>query len=333
VSDGLIPKGVARVEMEDTPEPEHFVFLLIPNMSMLAFSAAIEPLRVANQLTGKVLYRWTMMSEDGASVRCSNGVELGADCALGETPVGSHIFVCSGVQPELATSKKVADWVRFQWRSGRTVGGLCTGAYTLARAGILKGKSFTLHWENQIPFRETYPDLEVSEQLYVIDDRIMTSGGGAAATDLFLQLIYERHGPMLSQAVLNMCLHFVHRSDADSQQSSKSAALGIRNEKLIQIITMFDDLLDQQIDLDELAYKVGISRRQLERLFVRHIGKTPKRYLVDLRLQRARALMAETDLPVSEVAAACGFETVSHFSKRFREQFGMSPYSFSVAKS
>ncbi|WP_372884536.1 GlxA family transcriptional regulator [Shimia sp.] len=328
---GLVPKGVAHFELDTTPEPENFVFLLLPNLSMLAFSAAIEPLRIANQLTGKVLYRWTMMSEDGQSVRCSNGVELGVDRAIGDTPNGAYVFACSGVEPEKASSGRAADWIRYQWRTGRVVGGLCTGAYTLARAGILGGRKFTLHWENQLPFRERYPDLDVQEQLFVVDDRIMTCGGGAAATDLFLKLIYERHGPMLSQAVLNMCLHFVHRSDADSQQSSKSAALGIRNQKLLQIINLFDAEIDQEIDLDEVAANAGISRRQMERLFAHHLNRTPRRYLMDLRLQRARGLMAETDLPVAEVAAACGFATTEHFSKRFRERFGVSPYSFSVA--
>lgn len=331
MSAGLVPKGVAHVELDTPSEPEHFVFLLRPNLSMIAFSAAIEPLRVANQLTGKVLYRWTMMSEDGESVRASNGVEIGVDCALGETPPGAYVFVCSGVEPDRIASKKCSDWVRYQWRTGRVVGGLCTGAYTLAQAGILKGSKFTLHWENQLPFRETYPGLDLQEQLYVIDGRIMTCGGGAAATDLFLKLIYEKHGPMLSQAVLNMCLHFVHRAEADSQTSSTAASLGIRNAKLLQIINLFDEGIEHQVDLDDIAGQVGLSRRQMERLFSRHIGRTPKRYLMDLRLQRARALLAETDLPVGEVAAACGFESVAHFSKRFRDRFGMSPYSFSIA--
>jgi transcriptional regulator GlxA family with amidase domain len=333
MQEGLIPKGVAHVPMTDAYEPEHVVFVLLPDTSMLAFSAAIETLRIANQLTGKLLYRWQVMSEDGAPVRCSNGIEINVDSGLTETKSGSMVFVCSGTQPEKASSQKVADWTRLQWRLGRTVGGLCTGAYTLARAGILKGRSFTLHWENILPFKETYPDLEPSEQLYVVDDRIMTCGGGAAATDLFLKLIYERFGPILSEAVLNMCLHFVHRAEQDNQQSSKSASLGTRNEKLIQIINLFDENLDENLRLDEVAKSVGVSRRQMERLFGRHIGKTPKQYLMDLRLQRARALLAETDISVSEAAVACGFEAVSHFSKRFRERFGMSPYAFSIGRS
>jgi len=333
MSGGLIPKGVAHVELgpDEASEPEHFVFLLLPNLSMLAFSSAIEPLRIANQLTGRVLYRWTTMSQDGAPVKCSNGVEIAVDAGLGDTPKGAHVFVCSGVEPERAASQKAADWIRYQWRTGRTVGGLCTGAYTLARAGILKGRGVTLHWENQVPFRESYPDLDLREQLYVVDGRIMTCGGGAAATDLFLKLIDDRFGPLLSQAVLNMCLHSVHRSDRDSQMISRAATLGVRNARLLEIVRIFDEEIDQDISLDEVADRVGVSRRQMERLFAHHVGRTPKRYLIDLRLQRARALLAETDMPVGEVAMACGFASTTQFSRRFRERFGTSPHAFSVA--
>ncbi|MHA6268098.1 GlxA family transcriptional regulator [Aliiroseovarius sp. CAU 1755] len=326
----VIPKGIARVEIDAPETPETIVFVLLHNLSMLAFTSAIEALRIANQLTGKTLYRWTTMSEDGKSVRCSNGIEIGIDCALGETPINSRIFICSGVQPDLSTSAKVADWTRKQWRLGRTVGALCTGAYTLARAGILAGHKFTLHWENIAPFREHFPDLTPVEQLYTIDNRVMTCGGGAAATDLFLKLIYETHGPVLSQAVLNMCLHSVQRSETDRQQSSTSASIGVRNEKLVRIIAHFEEHLEDHVNLDIATEELGVSRRQMERLFRHHLNTTPKKYLQDLRLQRGRILLAETDMPVVDVAAACGYDSAAYFSKRFREAFGMSPHKFSA---
>ncbi|WP_298566387.1 GlxA family transcriptional regulator [uncultured Aliiroseovarius sp.] len=326
----VIPKGIARVEIDAPETPETIVFVLLHNLSMLAFTSAIEALRIANQLTGKTLYRWTTMSEDGKSVRCSNGIEIGIDCALGDTPSNSRIFICSGVQPDLSTSAKVADWTRKQWRLGRTVGALCTGAYTLARAGILAGHKFTLHWENIAPFREHFPDLTPVEQLYTIDNRVMTCGGGAAATDLFLKLIYETHGPVLSQAVLNMCLHSVQRSETDRQQSSTSASIGVRNEKLVRIIAHFEEHLEDHVNLDIATEELGVSRRQMERLFRHHLNTTPKKYLQDLRLQRGRILLAETDMPVVDVAAACGYDSAAYFSKRFREAFGMSPHKFSA---
>ncbi|MEP5012532.1 MAG: helix-turn-helix domain-containing protein, partial [Marinomonas sp.] len=239
---------------------------------------------------------------------------------------------CPGVQPELTSSQKMADWIRHQWRFGRTVGGLCSGAYTLARAGILSGRTFTLHWENIPPFCEHFPDLHPVEQLYAIDDRILTCGGGAAATDLFMKLIYQRHGGALARSVLNMCLHSVQRSETERQQSSTSANIGTRNEKLLHIIAHFQDHLEDDIDLDDLTNTLGVSRRQIERLFRTHLDTTPRRYLQELRLHRARILLAETDMPVVDVAIACGYESAGNFSKRFRETFGISPHKFSMGQ-
>lgn len=331
--DPIVPKGVAHVAMGVVAAPEPIIFVLQNNLSMLAFTSAVETLRIANQLTGQSLYTWTTLSEDGTNVRCSNGIEIGIDRPIGDTPSGASIFICSGVQPELSASTKMADWVRLQWRLGRVVGGLCTGAYTLANAGILQGRTFTLHWENMTPFRERFPNLDPVEQLYAIDDRILTCGGGAAATDLFLKLIYDRHGPDLARAVLNMCLHSVQRSETDRQQNSTAAAIGNRNEKLVRIISFFEENLEESVNLDALTLQLGVSRRQLERLFRTHLDTTPKRYLQDMRLHRARILLAETDMSVIDVATACGYESAGNFSKRFRESFGISPHKFSAGHS
>ena len=330
--DPIVPKGVAHVPLPPVAAPDPIVFVLLPNLSMLAFTSAIEPLRIANQLTGQSLYSWTTMSETGANMRCSNGIEIGIDSALADTPQTAAIFVCSGVEPERNTPAAVAGWLRRQWRTGRTVGGLCTGAYTLARAGILSGRTFTLHWENIPPFREHFPDLDPVEQLYAIDERILTCGGGAAATDLFIRLIYDRHGGDLARAVLNMCLHSVQRSETDRQQSSTSASLGTRNPKLLRLIAHFEAHLDDEINLGALCKDLGLSRRQVERLFRTHLDTTPRRYLQELRLHKARILLAETDMPVVDVAIACGYESAGNFSKRFREAFGITPHRFSAGQ-
>ncbi|GAA6182125.1 GlxA family transcriptional regulator [Shimia sp. NS0008-38b] len=326
----IIPKGVAHVSVDTVGTADPIVFALQPNLSMLAFTSAIETLRIANQLTGQSLYSWTTMSETGENVRCSNGIEIGIDSALGAPPPNAAIFVCSGVEPEHAASQKMADWVRHQWRTGRRVGGLCSGAYTLAKAGILEGKDFTLHWENIPPFREHFPHLSPLEQLYAIDGRIMTCGGGVAPMDLFLKLIYERHGAQLARAVLNMCLHTVQRSENDRQQSSTAAVIGNRSDKLVRIISYFEDHLEETVNLDTLTKNLGVSRRQMERLFKTHLNVTPKKYLQELRLQKARILLAETDMAVVDVATACGYESAGNFSKRFREAYGISPHRFSA---
>ena len=150
----VVPKGVAQVDLAGGQTAEVISFLMLPKLSMLAFSSAIEPLRIANQLTGQELYRWQTITEDGGPVRCSNGVEISASTDMAGAEITDSLFVCSGVEPDTVVTDRVAGLLRHHWRLGHSVGGLCSGAYALAKAGILKGHDFTLHWENIPPFRD-----------------------------------------------------------------------------------------------------------------------------------------------------------------------------------
>lgn len=321
----FVAKGVAHVPVPSTDQPVSVAFVLLHNFSLIAFSSAIEPLRIANQLAGRALFEWMILSEDGAPVRCSNGMSVNVDGPIGETKPREMVFVCGGVEPEKSTSRPVADWLRAQWRSGRTVGGLCTGAYALAKAGLLQGRKFTLHWENLPPFTTTFPRLTPLEQLYCIDDRILTCAGGAAATDLFCEIVSRRHGARLGDAVLKMCLHGQQRPANLQQRLSLSSTLGVRNPVLVAVIRRFETDIEAEIDLSELAESLGVSRRHIERMFLRYVGTSPKRYLRQLRLERSRALLTETDLSVQDVAYACGFGNANAFAKSFRQAYGMAP--------
>lgn len=324
-----IAKGVAHVELPAVASPVAVTFVLLPKFTMLAFASAIEPLRIANQLTGQALFRWQVLSADGQAVACSNGVPVMVDGAFGTAQPEEIVLVCSGVEPEHQASAALADWLRALWRRGRVVGGLCTGAYALARAGILKGRRFTLHWENLTGFSETYPDLTAARQVFCIDERIVTCAGGVAAADLMLEIIHERFGIAVSQEVMNMCLLTQRRTQSDEQMTSLAARLGTRHEKLIEAVAFLEARIEEPFDLDACAAQLDLSRRQIERLFSRYMGVTPVRYMNDLRLQHGRALLAETDMSVTEVAIACGYASSSHFSKSFRVKYGVSPYRFS----
>jgi transcriptional regulator GlxA family with amidase domain len=329
----FIPKGVAHVAVANAAAAVPMTFVLLPNFSLIAFSSAIEPLRIANQLSGQALFEWEVLSETGAPVRCSNGLTVAVDRALGETKPKSMVFVCAGVEPEKSASRRVSDWVRQQWRSGRTVGGLCTGAYALAKAGILEGRSFTLHWENLPPFVETFDHLTPKEQLYCIDDRILTCAGGAAATDLFIEIVARNHGERLADAVLKMCLHGQQRPADMRQRSSVSSTIGIRNPILVSVIRAFEENIETGVEMLDVARQLGVSRRQIERLFQRYVRMSPKQYLNGLRLERARGLLSETDMAVSEVAYTCGFNNTNTFSKAFRQKFGVSPGKLSTMQA
>lgn len=325
----FVAKGVAHITLPAVGAPLQVSFVLLPKFTMLAFSAAVEPLRMANQLTGQEIFRWQVLSGDGRPVACSNGLEVVANAVwTGMQPEGM-IFVCSGVEPEGKASAALADWLRGLWRRGRVVGGLCTGAYALARAGILKGNRFTLHWENIEGFTESHPGLVPARQVFTIEDRVMTSAGGVASADLMLQIIHDRFGAPLAREVMNMCLLTQRRGSEDHQTASLAARLGTRHDKLLQAAAFLEARIEEEFDLDACASHLGLSRRQIERLFHHHLATTPVRYMNDLRLQRGRALLGETDMKVTDVAVACGYASTSHFSKSFRRKYGVSPYRFS----
>ena len=324
-----ISKGSSHVAVAAGAASLSVSFVLLPKFTLLAFSSAIEPLRMANQLTGQVLFTWTTLSEDGSAVACSNGVPIMVDGAWPQARPEGIIFVCSGVEPEGTASVALGDWLRGLWRRGRVVGGLCTGAYALAAAGILGGRRFTMHWDNIDAFAENHPNLTPSRQVFCIDERVMTCAGGVAAADLMLKLIADRCGAELAQQVMNMCLLTQRRDEADQQTGSLAARLGTRHDKLLQAAIYLEARIEEGFDLDACAAHLNLSRRQIERLFATHLGVTPVRYMNDLRLARGRALLAETDMKVTDVAVASGFASASHFSKSFRKKYGVSPYRFS----
>lgn len=324
----FVARGVAHVDVPQPGEPIRISFILLPKFTMLAFTAAIEPLRAANQLAGKLLFQWQVFSADGAPVASSSGVPVGVDGAIPKEAPPGYVMVCGGVEPEVELLPGLADWIRAQWRKGRTVGGMCTGSYTLARAGILQGKRFTLHWENIPGFREAFPGLDPVHRVYCIEDRVVTCAGGVASADLFLKLIHDHAGPVLSQAVMDMCLLIQRRSGEDEQMTSLASRLGTRNPHVIKALSWLESHIEDDFDIGTCAAHVGITVRQLQRVFRQFLGATPVQCLNDMRLKRGRALLAETNMPVTEVAMACGYVSASHFSKSFRKKYGVTPHKF-----
>ena len=307
-------------------KPRHFAFLLCPQFSLIAFTAAIEPLRVANRLALRTLYTWEILSESGRPVACSNATVVQADRALGELSRSATVMVCAGLDLPGAESRSIVTWLRRQARLGTTIGGICTGAHVLARTGLLDGKRATIHWENQPAFSEDFPEVELSNLLFCIEKGVLTCAGGTAATDMMLYLIGEDQGPDLAALIAEMLIHTKIRSSSDEQRLSVPARIGVRHPKLVQVIQSMERSIEEPVSPADLARAVNMSTRQLERLFRRYLNRSPKRYYMELRLEKARGLLLQTDMSVINVALACGFTSPSHFSKCYRAHFGRTPY-------
>ncbi len=324
----FVPRGAASLKVEYDGPPRDYHFLLLPKLTLLAFTSALEPLRVANQVAGKELYRWFIMTEDGQPVTCSCGVTITPDSGLEDVPRHASALVCAGIEPGATSGPRATRWVARQRAFGCTVGGICTGAFTLARAGLLAGRRFTLHWENQPSFRETFLGLEPSDALFEIDRDLLTCGGGGAATDMMLDLLERDHGPALAAIVADMCLHTRTGQRATTQRPARAPAPGSHNARLVAAIDYMNNHIEDAVEMGDVAAHVGLSRRQLERHFRRYLGATPAQYYLDLRVAHAHALLNETGLSIAEIAAATGFASASQLSQRFRKRYGKPPGAY-----
>ena len=305
--------------------PERIGFLLLPRFSMLAFFCAVEPLRVANRLSGRELYSWHVISIDGAPVAASNGMTIVAEAALAEIKAFPNVFLNVSFEPERYETRGILAWLRRLDRQGTRLGGLENGAFLLARAGLLDGCKATVHWENAPAFAERFSKVLLTQEVYEIDRNRWTCSGGTASLDLMLRLIEMRHGRDLALSASEMLLHARMRAPDDHVSLALGRRVGVRHPRLLKIVEAMHQNMEEPLGLEGLASLGGISRRQLERLFRAHVNDTPSGFYLKLRLRRARQYLEQTDMSVLDVSLACGFASAPYFSRAYRNLFGQSP--------
>lgn len=300
-------------------------FYLVPSFSMMAFSSAIETLRMANQLSGDPLYSWSLASSDGRPVTCSNGLSIGADHPAGTKERFDALFVCAGLDVHRVDDPAGLDWFRALASRGTVLGAVCTGTWLLARAGVLDGYRSTIHWENLAAAREQFPHLVFSAELFEVDRDRYTCAGGTAPLDMLLFEVRRRCGTGLATRISEQYLCERIRDRNDRQRVPLVRRIGASQPKLAEAVSLMEANIEEPMTLDELSHHVGLSRRQLERLFQRYLESVPTRYYLELRLERARQLLLQTSMPIVEVARACGFISAPHFSKCYREVYALPP--------
>ena len=301
------------------------VFLLVPEYSFIAFSNAVEPLRMANRMRGRPLYRWRVVTAGGIPVTSSSGLLVQVDGGLESGTNADLVVVCAGERVQHHADKACLAWLRRLAQRRIPLGAICTGAYVLARADLLGGHRCTIHWENLASLREEFPDITVTSRLFEIDGDRFTCSGGVAPLDMMLNLIEAEHGGSLAVAISEELVCDRIRGHNDLQRIPLRHHLGTSQPKLVEAISLMEANIEEPMSLDELSRHVGLSRRQLERLFQKHLHRVPTRYYLDLRLARARLLLLQTTRPIVDIAFACGFVSAPHFSKCYRDHYGVPP--------
>lgn len=304
--------------------PDDYHFLLLPEFSFIGFAALMEPLRVANRFRPGAS-RWRLLSADGGPVTASNGITLMPDCAMADIAASPCVFVISSFNPLDHYTPAIGAWLRQQYRAGAVLGAIDTGCYLLAEAGLLRGTTVTLHWEAIPAFVERFPDVTVSDELYKILPRLITSAGALACIDMALELVAQRHGRELALTVSEQLVQGKIRGEDDHQRLHTASRYGVHSRKLVAAIELMERNLEHPLTPQALADRAFITRRQLERLFRAHLDTTPAAFYLKLRLERARTLLQQTDMSIVDISLASGFDTPSYFSRAYGKYYGCAP--------
>lgn len=311
----------------DLAEPETFVFLLVEGFTHLALSSCVEVLRVANLLRKSDLYTWSLMAPGGHTQTSSNGLVTHVDSDLRDLKRGTKLYVVSGIGAELKVDAALLNYLRMQSRHGVEIGAICSGAYILAKAGLLKDQSCAVHWEYYPVFREKFPSLELDGSTFVARIKPFTASGGTAGAELMLTLISRTHGHDLASEIGDQLIMPWIRAEGDVQRMPNHIRYGTRNRILLRTLEYMQANVEEPLSTQELSEFVGVSVRQIERTFRKFLSQSPKRFYKNVRLEHARKLLATTEMSIVEIALACGFNSPSHFSKVFRAEFGETPYA------
>jgi len=302
-----------------------YAFITLANYSMIALANAVEPLRMANIVTGQKPYEWAIATLDGVAASASNGLHLSPTVALDQLGRVDIVFVCGGVDVQAAVQPGMLTALRRFAERRVALGALCTGGYALAKAGLLDDYRATIHWENLSALREEFPRVRIRDQLFTIDRDRFTCSGGIAPLDLMLTLVREKLGARTSQLISEQFIVDRVRDARDRQYVPLRAQVGPGHTGLIEVAQLMDSHIEEPLSLDQIATRAGLSRRQIERLFKRHLGYAPKKYYLQARLRRSRELLLQTSMSILDIATACGFRSPHHFSKCYRAHFGLPP--------
>ena len=304
---------------------QRFGFLLIPGFSMLSLAAAVEPLRMANAQAAEELYQWDFLSWDNTSVNASNNMVTAPTIDVDQVKMLDVLLVVAGINVATYGDDVFFAWLRQASRQVDLLGSTSTGALLLAKAKLLRHKTCTIHWEYVDSFREQFPDVWMSGELYEFDGNLFTCSGGSAGLDMMLQIIADQHGYELALLVAEQYMHPHIRPPHQDQRMRLQSRLNINNPRLIKALDIMRQNLEVPLTCQELADASNMSARQMERLFKQYLHQSPGQYYLHLRLEKTQQLLRQSSLSVLQVATACGFSSTSYLARCYQKKYACSP--------
>lgn len=307
---------------------QRYGFLLLPGFALPSLAGATDALAEANRWLGERHYEPCLLSADGAPVHARCGSAVAVRQLLTEAALLDAAFVVAAEPPGAAPSAAQGaayGWLKAHAEAGALIGGMDAGACWLAAAGVLQGWRAAVHWPHVPWLTEQHAQTIVTPNLYTIDRGRLSCAGGQASLDLMLAWLGQRHGERLAHALAaEFGLERVRGAD-ERQRLPSSVRAGAASAKLAEAVSLMEANLGEPLPTEEIARLVGVSRRQLERLFKQHLDDLPARFYLGLRLQRAQRLLCQSGQSVLQIALASGFASGPHFSTAYRQHFGHTP--------
>lgn len=298
--------------------------LVVDGFSLMSLAATMEPLRAANRVSGRALYDWRLLSTDGAPVLSSSGVPLPVVGRLEPAATRDALIVVAAFEAQRRAAGLAAR-LRAVVRARVPLGGIESGSWILAKAGLLDGYRATAHWEEVDEFAAAFPAVDAVADRFVIDRERFTAGGATPALDMMLHLIRVQHGMTIALNVASIFIYDQEHLPADRQPTIQVGRLGFVEPRLTAAIRLMEGSIEEPLKVGRIAGEIGLSARSMQTLFVTHLGAPPHAYYLGLRLDAARRLLQQTRRSLVEIGVACGFASASAFSRAFRRRYGRSP--------
>lgn len=316
--------------MAKHPETREVVVVVFDGCALLDVAGPADVFRAATLLGGRAGYRLVLVSPDGGPVRAENGIRLEVDASLraaARRAAVDTLLVVGGLGTAgFPDDRAVLGDLRRLSAAARRTTSVCTGSTVLARAGLLDGYRATTHWASCRQLQDDHPAVEVDgDAIYVRDRDRWTSAGVTAGIDLALALVEDDHGAELAHAVASWLVVFLRRPGGQSQFSAHMRTPPARTPALEELQRWLPDHLDEDLSVEALADRAGMSPRHLARLFRRDLGVTPAVLVESLRVEAAKLLLQSTDMPIAAIAQRVGFGRPETLHRAFQRRAQTTP--------
>lgn len=309
----------------DQEDPLELELLLLPDTSMLLLAAIVEPLRGANRLMNRQVYSWRLTSPDGAAVTTISDFPIAVSGRFDPATPRDALIVIAGYNIEAHASRELIGRLRIAGRKGGEIGGIESGAWLLAMAGLLDGRRATTHWEDLEAFEARFPKVVLQRDRFVIDGDRFTTGGATPALDMALELIRQRQGHALAMDVASLFIYEDSNLPSDPQRSISLGRLAKREPRVAAAVRLMESHLEDPLSISQIAKVVRLSSRRLETLFKQTLGQQPRDYYLTYRLNAARRQLVAGTASTLQIATSCGFNSAAAFSRAYRARFSESP--------